>query len=88
MSIPIVRLGDVTSHGGSVVSASPTHRIGGLGIARMGDQVSCPIPGHGVNIILEGATTYLIAGRMVALQGHKCACGCALISSLATASYG
>ncbi|WP_209725642.1 PAAR domain-containing protein [Duganella sp. 1411] len=88
MALPIVRLGDFTSHGGSVISASPTHSIGGLGIARMGDHVGCPIPGHGVNLIIEGATTYLIAGRMVALHGHKCACGCTLISSLATATHG
>lgn len=26
------------------------------------------------NMIVEGATTYLVGGRMVALHGHKCAC--------------
>lgn len=88
MALGIVRFGDATSHGGRVVSASPTHSISGIGIARLGDKVVCPMPGHGVNIIIEGAPTYLIGGRMVALHGHKCACGCTLISSMATATYG
>ncbi|NVM75485.1 putative Zn-binding protein involved in type VI secretion [Duganella sp. SG902] len=88
MALPIVRLGDPTSHGGSVISASATHLIGNIGIARVGDQVACPLPGHGINIIIEGTPTYLIGGRMVALHGHHCACGCTLISSLVTATYG
>lgn len=88
MALPVVRLGDSTSHGGKVISASPTHLIDNVGIARVGDQVACPIPGHGINPIVEGAPTYLIGGRMVALQGHHSACGCTLISSLMTATYG
>jgi uncharacterized Zn-binding protein involved in type VI secretion len=88
MALPIVRLGDMTSHGGTVITASPTHSIGGVGIARVGDSVACPIPGHGVNVIVEGAATYLIGGRMVALHGHRSACGCTLISSLVTATHG
>jgi len=88
MSLPIVRLGDFTSHGGKVISASNTHLISGIGIARVGDKITCPIAGHGMNNIVEGAATYLIGGRMVALHGHRCACGCALISSLATAAFG
>ena len=88
MALSIIRLGDPTSHGGKVVSASATHTIGGLGIARVGDSVACPIAGHGVNPIVEGAPTFLIDGRMVALQGHRSACGCVLISSLVTATHG
>jgi uncharacterized Zn-binding protein involved in type VI secretion len=88
MPLPIVRLGDPTSHGGKVISASTTHLIGGIGIARVGDKVICPISGHGVNAIVEGAATCLIGGRMVALHGHHSACGCSLISSLVTATHG
>jgi uncharacterized Zn-binding protein involved in type VI secretion len=88
MALSIIRLGDPTSHGGKVVSASVTHTIGGLGIARVGDSVACPIAGHGVNPIVEGAPTFPIDGRMVALQGHHSACGCVLISSLVTATHG
>ncbi|MCI1004276.1 PAAR domain-containing protein [Herbaspirillum sp. C7C8] len=88
MPLPIIRLGDSTSHGGKVISASRTHTLHGIGIARVGDLVSCPKEGHGTNPIIEGAPTWLIGDRMVALQGHRAACGCSLISSLATASYG
>ncbi|MDK6079997.1 PAAR domain-containing protein [Massilia varians] len=88
MALPIVRLGDSTSHGGKVVSASSTHLIDGIGIARVGDMITCPQNGHGINSIVEGAATYLIGERMVALHGHRCACGCSLISSLVTATYG
>ncbi|MGJ9416848.1 PAAR domain-containing protein [Massilia sp. CMS3.1] len=74
MSLPIVRLGDLTSHGGKVITASATHSIGGIGIARVGDKVSCPMPGHGVTVIVAGTPTYLIGGRMVALHGDRGAC--------------
>jgi uncharacterized Zn-binding protein involved in type VI secretion len=88
MALPIVRLGDPTSHGGKVVTASLTHTISGIGIARVGDSVLCPVPGHGANPIVEGAPTFLIGGRMVALHGHHSACGCSLISTLVTATHG
>jgi len=88
MALSIIRLGDITSHAGKVITASTTHSIGGIGIARVGDQVYCPIPGHGVNPIVAGAATYFIGGRSVALHGHRTACGCALIASIVTATYG
>ncbi len=88
MPFQVVRLGDKTSHGGEVITASVTHTIAGISIARVGDQVTCPITGHGANKIIGGAMTYEIGGRMVALHGHKCECGCTLIASLPTATYG
>ena len=88
MALPIIRLGDPTSHGGKVVSASLTHLLNGIGIARAGDLVACPVPGHGINPIVGGAATYLIGGRMVALQGDHSVCGCTLISTSVTANYG
>ena len=88
MALAVVRLGDHTSHGGAVITASATHTIAGIGIARVGDQVSCPKAGHGVNKIVEGAATYTVGGRQVALHGHRCACGCTLIASLPTVTHG
>jgi uncharacterized Zn-binding protein involved in type VI secretion len=88
MALAIVRLGDKTTHGGAVVSASANHTIRGIGIARMGDMVTCPQKGHGTNAIVEGSPTFTIGGRKVALHGHRCACGCALIASLPSASQG
>lgn len=88
MARDIVRLGDKTTHGGVVVTASPIHTLRGIGIARMGDMVACPVPGHGTNPIVEGCSVFTIGGRSVALHGHKTACGCSLIASLTGASQG
>lgn len=88
MALAVVRLGDKTSHGGVVISASPMHTVRGIGIARVGDMVSCPQSGHGTNKIIEGSPVFSIGGRKVALHGHKCACGCVLIASLPVAQQG
>jgi len=88
MARDIVRLGDKTTHGGVVVTASPIHTLRGIGIARVGDMVACPVPGHGTNPIVEGCPVFTIGGRSVALHGHKTACGCSLIASLTGASQG
>lgn len=88
MARDIVRLGDKTTHGGVVITASPIHTLRGIGIARVGDMVACPVPGHGTNPIVEGCPVFTIGGRSVALHGHKTACGCSLIASLTGASQG
>ncbi|MGE4449747.1 PAAR domain-containing protein [Oryzomicrobium sp.] len=78
----VIRLGDSTNHGGVVVSASGTYTIMGKGVARVGDQVTCPIKGHPMAVIVEGDPNWLIDGRAVALDGHKTSCGASLIASL------
>lgn len=80
----VIRLGDPTTHGGTVVSASPTMIINGKPVARLGDQVTCPLPGHGIVSIVEGDSNWLVDGRSVALEGHKTSCGASLISTLST----
>lgn len=76
----IIRLGDKHTGGGSVLSASMKMMFHGVGAARVGDPVDCPK--HGKNVIAEGHITYKDYGRPVAFHGHRCACGCTLISSL------
>lgn len=88
MALAIVRLGDKTTHGGVVTTASPVHTLRGIGIARKGDMVSCPLPGHGTNEIVEGCPIFSVGGRSVALHGHKTACGCSLIASAMDANQG
>jgi uncharacterized Zn-binding protein involved in type VI secretion len=88
MAKSVIRLGDKTTHGGVVISASPFHTARGIGIARVGDMVTCPQSGHGTNPIIEGSPTFRIGGRKVALHGHRTACGCLLIASLPVASQG
>lgn len=84
----VIRLGDPTSHGGTVITASSQTIIKGKQVARVGDLVACPIPGHGVNPIIEGDANFIDEGKSVALQGHKSACGCSLISTLSDVGVG
>jgi uncharacterized Zn-binding protein involved in type VI secretion len=82
MAGPLIRLGDKTSHGGTVVEASPHSDISGVGIARVGDKVSCPI--HGPNSIANGDTTLIIDGKPAARHGDKTGCGSTLIAGQRT----
>ena len=77
----LIVLGDKSSHGGVVVSASGESFINGIGIARLGDSVACPIPRHGTNPIVTGDSTALVDGRPVARNGDSTACGATMISS-------
>lgn len=78
----IIRINDKTTGGGTVLSGSPAMVFSGLGVARQGDPVSCPLPGHGRTVIAEGHPAFRDNGIPVAFHGHRCACGCTLISSL------
>lgn len=78
-----VLLGDKTTHGGEVISASSTQTVNGKPVALAGDQVRCPLPGHGVNTIIEGTPDWTEDGRAVAVNGCRTECGCQLISSAA-----
>lgn len=76
---PYIRLGDPTDHGGVVVSASSLTIVEGKPVARIGDMVACPIPGHGVCPIVTGDSTCIVDGSPVARQGDKTACGAGLV---------
>lgn len=88
MSKPIIRLGDKTTHGGTVVSAAPATMVDGKAPARIGDMTVCPIPGHGANPIVSGDSTTVIDGSAVARQGDMTACGASLIASQGTSNSG
>ena len=78
----VIRLGDPTTHGGTVVSATAGYIMFDKEVAALGDKATCPIPGHGTVVIVEGDPTWTVNGKNVALEGHKCSCGCSLISTL------
>jgi uncharacterized Zn-binding protein involved in type VI secretion len=77
-----VRLGDSTSHGGSVTSAVSQTNLMGIQIAVVGDSCSCPLPNHTNCTIVEGDPNWTIGGKPVALHGHKVSCGANLIASI------
>ncbi len=76
----VIRIGDSNTHGGQVLTGSSKMIFDGRAVARKGDRVSCPL--HGENEIVEGDELFTDQGLPVALDGHRCACGCTLISSL------
>jgi len=78
----IIRIGDKTSGGGTVITGSSSMIFDGIGVAREGDAVDCPIPGHGRTVIAEGHPHFCDHGVPVAFHGHACAYGCTLVSSM------
>lgn len=74
----IVRLGDTSSHGGTVISSAAKWQVEGALVARKGDLHSCPI--HGVTPIISGSAKYGCEGEPIARDGDLCGCGAVLIS--------
>ncbi|KVK92937.1 hypothetical protein WJ47_20770 [Burkholderia ubonensis] len=75
-------VGDATSHGGRVISGSPSSTWGReeIPIARKGDKVTCPICEPHVFEIAEGCDDSVDFGAPVALEGHKTSCGAVLLA--------
>lgn len=81
MTVPVIVIGDATSHGGVVIEGSAVSDTLGKTIARVGDRVTCPKKGHGTNVIVSGDASFIVDGRPVARHNDKTACGAVLISS-------
>lgn len=78
----VIRLGDMTSHGGKVVSVRATHfKINGVPVACVGDLCSCPLPGHNGCTIATGSARHRINGIALAFEGDVTSCGAKLQSS-------
>lgn len=71
-----VCLGDPTSHGGRVVTATSKISINGKPVAQVGDLVSCPQQGHGINPIIYSNSACITDKTRICLNGAKAACGC------------
>jgi uncharacterized Zn-binding protein involved in type VI secretion len=78
----IIRLGDPTSHGGVVTSATGRMNVLSKDVARVGDTCTCPINGHSGCTIVEGDEGHTIDGIPIAYEGHKTSCGATLISTV------
>ncbi|KAF0862496.1 PAAR domain-containing protein [Pseudomonas sp. LD120] len=76
----IVRLGDSTTHGGTVIEAFSQTDLNGKPMAGLGHQVICPLC-KGTFPIAQGSALLNVGGVPVALDGMKTACGASLIAS-------
>ncbi|MCH9270579.1 PAAR domain-containing protein [Pantoea ananatis] len=74
----VIRQGDILKeYGGKVLVGH--YLCFGKGIAAKGDAVKCNK--HGITAIAEGSSLSKVDGQPIALHGHRCACGCTLVSS-------
>lgn len=81
----VIRLGDITSHGGKVISTRASHfKVGGVPVACVGDRCSCPISGHNGCTIASGSARHRIEGVAIAFEDDVTSCGAKLKSSLQT----
>ncbi|MDF9906651.1 UNVERIFIED_ORG: putative Zn-binding protein involved in type VI secretion [Pseudomonas reinekei] len=81
--LPLVRMGDSLSpFGGEVLDGH--YEAFGKPVACMRDRARCDL--HGMTHISEGTSVAIMDEKPVALDGHRCECGCRLVSSLAASS--
>ena len=80
MARPQARLGDTSSHGGTIITGSVTTFVNGRPVARMGDLHVCPIPGHGVTSITTGSMNTATDGRPNARLGDIAGCGAMIVT--------
>jgi len=85
---PVARLGDMSSHGGHIISASSDIIVGGQPAARLGDLHHCPLPHHGVTPIIKGSATVIGDSRPLARIGDMAACGAVIVSGAPTVMAG
>lgn len=82
MSKDVIRLGDPTDHGGTVVAVGARHfTVDGKPVARVGDRCTCPVKGHAHCVIAGGDPSFTIGGLPVAFDGHRTSCGARLRST-------
>jgi uncharacterized Zn-binding protein involved in type VI secretion len=77
----VVRLGDKTSHGGQVLSATDSFTVLGKQVALDGDKTFCP-KCKGTFPISVAGSERRHHGKQVAYQDDLTACGAKLISSI------
>ncbi|MED5609068.1 PAAR domain-containing protein [Pseudomonas sp. JH-2] len=77
--LPLVRQGDpLRPYGGEVLDG---HYLAfGKPVAFVGGRARCNK--HGMTQIVEGGSLSTVRGKAVALDGHRCACGCQVVSTL------
>jgi uncharacterized Zn-binding protein involved in type VI secretion len=88
MGNPVARLGDPSNHNGQIISASTNVFADGKGVARQGDQHSCPIEGHGVTNLTSIVTKDFVNGKLVITVGARAGCGAVISAGSPTVAAG
>ena len=80
MARPQARLGDISSHGGVIITGAIRTVVNGMPAARLGDLHACPIPGHGVTPIVSGSDAATTESMPNARVGDIAACGAVIVT--------
>lgn len=80
MGKALIRIGDMTTHGGKVLNGFSDYTIQGIPVSGVGHLVACPLC-KGVFPIIQGYEGITVNGVLVALEGNVTACGATLIAS-------
>lgn len=80
-ALGVIRLGDKTSHGGTVITAQNTFKVLGKPVAVDGDMTFCP-KCKGFFVIQVHQSERHHHGKPVAFLNNKSTCGAVLISSI------
>lgn len=76
---PVIRQGDtLKEYGGEVLEG--LYECYGKPVGCQGHAVRCNL--HGLTVIAEGCDLLHYDERPAALDGHRCQCGCTLVSSM------
>jgi uncharacterized Zn-binding protein involved in type VI secretion len=81
----IIRLGDKTNHGGTIIEGFPTAILYGRPIAGKGHKVTCP-KCRGTFVIAEGIGNHSFYDVNTAVEGMHTTCGAVLLASQQSAT--
>ena len=82
----MIRQGDTTSHGGTVLEGFAVYTVEGRAVAGLGHKVACPLC-KGVFPIAQGNPAHTFNHVALAYEGMKTACGASLIASQASTTH-
>lgn len=90
---PAARVGDITTHGGTIVGpGAPTVLVGGMPAAVLGDMHVCSLPPNVHPLTASafplGSATVLIGGKPAVRVGDACICGAASVLGSPTVLIG
>jgi uncharacterized Zn-binding protein involved in type VI secretion len=76
---PVARLGDKSSHGGTIITATSTVTVNGLPMALEGDLHQCPIKKHGTTQLKSVTTDTDADGKKIITVGAIAGCGAVIV---------
>ena len=74
----IARLGDKSTHNGTLITSASKTKVDGKLVCRFGDIHQCPI--HGNTAMTTSSSAFKVEGRDVVREGDQAGCGAVLIN--------